>query len=74
MTVPLWSLVFVAALPYVLAISSTGVKISAFGKLDNNHPRKQAENLEGFGHRLVAAQMNGWETLPSLRSLWWFAI
>ena len=63
MTTPLWCLVIVVFLPYVLAFSSSYFKMKQFGKLDNKHPRVQAAQLEGAGARVYAAQANAWEAL-----------
>lgn len=63
MTVPLWCLIVVAALPLVLAISTIYFRIRQFGSWDNNDPRKQYEQLSGAGWRVWAAQQNAWEAL-----------
>lgn len=63
MTTPLWCLVIVAFLPYVLAFASGYFKMKQFGKVDNKHPRAQAAQLEGAGARIYAAQANAWEAL-----------
>jgi uncharacterized MAPEG superfamily protein len=62
-TTPLWCLVIVAFLPYVLAFSGSYFKMKQFGTVDNKHPRAQAARLEGAGARVVAAQANAWEAL-----------
>ncbi len=51
------------ALPIVLAFSSLKFRVSQFGKPDIRAPRAQADQLEGAGHRVVAAQQNAWEAL-----------
>lgn len=63
MTTPLWCLVIVAALPYLLAFSGGYFKMRQFGAIDNKHPRQQAQQLEGVGARAMAAQANAWEAL-----------
>ena len=50
-------------LPIVLAFISLRYRIAQFGKPDINTPRAQASQLEGAGHRIVAAQQNAWEAL-----------
>jgi uncharacterized MAPEG superfamily protein len=50
-------------LPIVLAVASLKYRISQFGKPDLKTPRIQASQLEGAGHRIVAAQQNAWEAL-----------
>jgi len=63
MTTPLWCLVFVAFLPYLLAFTSSYFKMQQFGKIDNKNPRQQTARLEGIGARVAAAQANAWEAL-----------
>ena len=63
MTTPLWCLLIVALLPYLLAFSGAYFKMRQFGAVDNKHPRQQAQRLEGAGARAVAAQANAWEAL-----------
>lgn len=63
MTTPLWCLVFVAFLPYLLAFTGSYFKMQQFGSIDNKNPRQQAARLEGIGARAAAAQANAWEAL-----------
>jgi len=63
MTTPLWCLLIVAVLPYVLSFSSSYFKMQQFGSIDNKHPRIQAARLEGVGARAYGAQQNAWEAL-----------
>ena len=63
MTTPLWCLVIVALLPYVLSTAGGYFKMRQFGTIDNKHPRIQAAKLEGVGARALAAQQNAWEAL-----------
>lgn len=63
MTTPLWCLVFVAFLPYLLAFTGSYFKMQQFGTIDNKHPRQQTAQLEGAGARVAAAQSNAWEAL-----------
>jgi uncharacterized MAPEG superfamily protein len=63
MTTPLWCLVIVALLPYVLSTAGGYFKMRQFGTIDNKHPRIQAAKLEGVGARMLAAQQNAWEAL-----------
>ncbi|RZP53970.1 MAPEG family protein [Vibrio vulnificus] len=56
-------LVVVSFIPYVLAAAGGYVKIKQLGRLDNNHPRVQANDLVGSGARVIAAQSNAWEAL-----------
>jgi uncharacterized MAPEG superfamily protein len=63
MTTPLWCLLIIAALPYVLAFSGGYFKMRQFGAVDNKHPRIQAAKLEGIGARAAGAQQNAWEAL-----------
>jgi len=63
MTTPLWCLLIVAVLPYVLSFSSSYFKLQQFGSIDNKHPRIQAAKLEGAGARMLGAQQNAWEAL-----------
>jgi uncharacterized MAPEG superfamily protein len=64
MTTPLWCLVVVAILPYVLAPLGGYFRIQQFKGLDNKHPRLQQAKMEGIGARALAAQQNAWEALP----------
>ncbi|MEB2343880.1 MAG: MAPEG family protein [Deltaproteobacteria bacterium] len=63
MTTPLWCLVIVALLPYVLSFSGGYFRMRQLGGIDNKHPRLQAMKLEGAGARAYAAQANAWEAL-----------
>lgn len=63
MTTPLWCLVIVALLPYVLSFSGGYFRMRQPGGVDNKHPRLQAAKLEGTGARAYAAQANAWESL-----------
>lgn len=62
MTTPLWCLVVVAFIPYVLAGVRGYFIIQQLGTLDNKHPRNQALELTGAGARANAAQANAWES------------
>jgi uncharacterized MAPEG superfamily protein len=64
MTIPLWCLVIVALLPYVISFSGGYFRMRQFGSLDNKHPRLQQAKMEGTGARAMAAQQNAWEALP----------
>lgn len=64
MTTPFWCLVIVAVIPFVLAGIGGYLRIQQLGSLDNNHPRIQAQQLEGVAARTYAAQQNAWEALP----------
>jgi uncharacterized MAPEG superfamily protein len=64
MTTPLWCLVIVAILPYLLAPIGGYFRMRQMGSLDNKHPRLQQAKLEGIGARALAAQQNAWEALP----------
>jgi len=63
MTTPLWCLLIVALLPYLLSTVGGYFKMRQFGTIDNKHPRIQATKLEGVGAREHAAQQNAWEAL-----------
>jgi uncharacterized MAPEG superfamily protein len=60
---PYWTLMCAAILPYVWAFTAAAFKYKQMGKIDLQHPRKQAEALEGPGYRANAAQSNAWEAL-----------
>ncbi len=64
MTTPLWCLLVVAVLPYVLSTLTGVYRVRQFGALDNKHPRAQQAALTGVGARAMAAQQNAWEALP----------
>ena len=63
MTTPLWCLLIVALLPYVLSTAGGYFKMRQFGTIDNKQPRVQAAQLEGVGARALGAQNNAWEAL-----------
>lgn len=63
MTIPVWSLLIGAMLPYVWHFASFPYKNKQFGSLDIDAPRVQGENLEDTGARVWGAQMNAWEAL-----------
>jgi uncharacterized MAPEG superfamily protein len=63
MTTPLWCLLIIALLPYVLSTAGGYFKMRQFGTIDNKHPRIQAARLEGVGARMLAAQNNAWEAV-----------
>ena len=63
MSTPLWCLVIVALLPYVLSFSGGYFRLRQLGSVDNKHPRQQVAELEGVGARAYAAQANAWEAL-----------
>ena len=63
MSIALWTLVALIAMPYVLAGVSGYFRQTQLGSVDNNNPRQQAAQLEGAGARAVAAQTNAWEAL-----------
>jgi uncharacterized MAPEG superfamily protein len=62
-TTPLWCLVIVALLPYVLSFTGGYFRMRQLGSVDNKHPRQQVAQLEGVGARAYAAQANAWEAL-----------
>jgi len=63
MTTPLWCLVIVALLPYLLSFSGGYFRMRQLGAIDNKQPRLQVAKLEGIGARAYAAQANAWEAL-----------
>ena len=63
MTTPLWCLVIVAILPYLLGFLGGYFRMRQFGSIDNKHPRLQQARMEGVGARAVAAHNNAWEAL-----------
>ena len=63
MTTPLWCLLIVALLPYVLSTAGGYFKMRQFGTIDNKQPRVHAAQLEGVGARALGAQNNAWEAL-----------
>lgn len=65
MTTPLRCLLVVAVLPYVLAAIGGHLRMKQLGRLDNEHPRIQALQLEGIAARALAAQANAWEALAA---------
>jgi len=63
MTTPMWCLLVIAFMPYVLALLGIYYRIEQFGDWDNANPRAQYARLEGAGWRVWAAQQNAWEAL-----------
>jgi len=63
MTIPMWCLLIIAFIPYVLALLGIYFRIEQFGHWDNDNPRAQYARLEGAGWRVWAAQQNAWEAL-----------
>lgn len=63
MTIPLWCLFIATFLPLVAAGAGSVARSKMPGGADNNNPRQQALQLEGFGARAYAAQANAWESL-----------
>ena len=64
MTTPLWCLVVVAILPYVIAPIGGYFRMRQFKGIDNKYPRLQQAQMEGIGARALGAQQNAWEALP----------
>jgi uncharacterized MAPEG superfamily protein len=63
MATPLWCLLIVALLPYVLSFSGGYFRMREFGSIDNKHPRLQQAAMKGIGARAMGAQQNAWEAL-----------
>jgi len=63
LTTPLWCLLLVAVVPYVLAGIGARLRIQQLGSLDAQHPRVQALELRGAAARAYASQQNAWEAL-----------
>lgn len=63
MTTPLWCLLIIMVLPFILAGASAYFRNKQLGGVDNANPREQAAALTGAGSRIVAAQQNAWEAL-----------
>lgn len=63
MSIALWTLVVLIALPLLLAGVGGYFKKQQLGSVDNNNPRQQSAQLSGAGARAVAAQANAWEAL-----------
>ncbi len=63
MTIPLWSLLIGALLPYVWHFTSLPLKMKQIDDLDINEPRAKNEQLTGSAARAFAAQTNAWEAL-----------
>jgi len=63
MTTPLWCLVILAIVPYLLGFLGGYFRMQQFGSIDNKHPRQQQAKMEGVGARAVAAHQNSWEAL-----------
>jgi uncharacterized MAPEG superfamily protein len=61
MTTPLWCLLFVLFLPYIMIALSSKYRKAQFGHYDNNHPRAQCQQLTGRGARVWAAHLNALE-------------
>ena len=57
------SLLIAVLMPIVCSWISGYYRHKQFGAVNNKTPRIQAAQLEGAGHRAVAAQQNCWEAL-----------
>ena len=67
MTIANWCVVAACILPVItigLAKGSTARLSRKNGGYDNHHPREWAAKLSGWQARAVAAQSNGFESLP----------
>ena len=63
MTIPLWGILFLIVMPFLLAGHNDVIRYKKFGTFDNNYPREQTAQLSGLGARVWAAQLNAWEAL-----------
>lgn len=64
MQIVIASLLIAVLLPIVCSWISGYFRYKQFsGKVDNKMPRIQSSQLQGAGHRAVAAQQNSWEAL-----------
>ena len=63
MTIPLWTLLVAALLPYVWFTLANPLRKQEFGMLDNNHPRLQEAKQTGRGARANGASANAFEAL-----------
>ncbi len=61
MTIALWCAAVIILLPYLLAAYGGYYRKKVFGVMEKNNPRAQAQQLEGYGARIYAAQQNAWE-------------
>ena len=62
-TIPYYCLFFAVIMPYIIATCSVYYRKAQFGSINDKQPRAQANQLEGAGARVVAAQCNAWEAL-----------
>ncbi|MDP2562602.1 MAPEG family protein [Psychrobium sp. 1_MG-2023] len=58
----IWCLVIAALLPFIAKVP-LAIAMNKAGGYDNNHPREQQANLQGFGARALAAHQNAFESL-----------
>ena len=63
MTTPLWCVLVVIIITYLLAPVATYFKNKQLGSIDAKEPRAQSAQLTGAGARAVAAQENSWEAV-----------
>lgn len=63
MNIVLASLLITTLLPIICSWVSGYYRHKQLGTVDNKCPRLQITQLEGAGHRAVAAQQNSWEAL-----------
>ena len=63
MTIPLWGLLFLIVIPFLLAGLNDVIRYKELGSFDNNYPREQTAKLTGLGARVWSAQLNAWEAL-----------
>ncbi len=64
MLVPFACVIVGSLLPYVWGIVDDRERKRSFGGRDNNHPRVQAQKLEGRAARALGASQNAFEGFP----------
>ncbi len=62
MTILIYCLFIALLLPFIAKVP-LAIAMHKQGGYDNNHPRSQQNNLEGFGARALAAHQNAFESV-----------
>jgi uncharacterized MAPEG superfamily protein len=65
MTIPFWTVLIGAVLPYAWFTLANPLRKQEFGTLDNHHPRLQQAKQTGRGARANAASANAFEALTA---------
>ena len=68
MTIPFYCVFFSFVWIYVAKLP-VGIAMKKLGGYDNRHGREQQKKLTGWGHRSLAAHMNGFESFGGFAAM-----